>query len=306
MLACRLRAPAFVTQPRQVFPRQFLLINRRTTQRQFLLRPDEETNNAYLYCLGCAMQKYQMEVVMVCVESNHEHLVIYDRLGNYPAFTEYFHKLVARSQNALRNRWENFWAAEEMCAVRLINREDVIAKAVYAAANPVKDRLVDRVFRWPGVNGYTRLLSGNEFTATRPRHFFRPNGPMPERVSFRMTVPSDLGSRDEVVDAIRRGVQAVERELAAEIRNGARILGRARVLAQSWKDSPRTEAPRRNLRPRFAAMNTEDRIAALLEYRAFLAAYAEARRRWLAHETPVFPPGTYALRRLASVAVLAN
>jgi len=53
-------------------------------------------------------------------------------------------------------------------------------------------------------------------------------------------------------------------------------------------------------------MNVEDRIAALLEYRAFLAAYSEARRRWLAHETPFFPPGTYALRRLAAVPVLAN
>ena len=56
-----------MTRPRQVLPHQFLLINRRTTQRQFLLRPDDETNNGYLYCLGCAMQKYQMEVIMVCV-----------------------------------------------------------------------------------------------------------------------------------------------------------------------------------------------------------------------------------------------
>ena len=37
--------------PRQVLPRQFYLITRRCSQRQFLLRPDVATNNAFLYCL---------------------------------------------------------------------------------------------------------------------------------------------------------------------------------------------------------------------------------------------------------------
>jgi putative transposase len=84
-----LRGLGLMTRPRQVLPEQFLLISRRCTQRQFLLRPDDETNNNVLYCIGCAMQKYEMQVLMLTVESNHEHLVIYDRFGNYPAFTEY-------------------------------------------------------------------------------------------------------------------------------------------------------------------------------------------------------------------------
>jgi hypothetical protein len=37
--------------PRQVLPRRFYLITRRCCQRQFLLRPDPATNNAFLYCL---------------------------------------------------------------------------------------------------------------------------------------------------------------------------------------------------------------------------------------------------------------
>jgi hypothetical protein len=32
--------------------------------------------------------------------------VIFDRDGNEPAFKEQFHKVMARSQNALRDRWE--------------------------------------------------------------------------------------------------------------------------------------------------------------------------------------------------------
>jgi hypothetical protein len=37
--------------PGQVLPGQFSMITRRCTQRQFLLRPDRETNNASTYCL---------------------------------------------------------------------------------------------------------------------------------------------------------------------------------------------------------------------------------------------------------------
>ena len=43
--------------PRQVLPRQFYLITRRCTQRQFLLRPDKATNNGFLYCLIDADRK---------------------------------------------------------------------------------------------------------------------------------------------------------------------------------------------------------------------------------------------------------
>jgi hypothetical protein len=44
--------------PRPVLPRQFYLITRRCTQRQLLLRPDRETNNAFTYCLIEAAQRY--------------------------------------------------------------------------------------------------------------------------------------------------------------------------------------------------------------------------------------------------------
>jgi hypothetical protein len=46
--------------PRQVLPRQFYLITCRCTQRQFLLRPDAATNNAFLYCLIDAASRSQI------------------------------------------------------------------------------------------------------------------------------------------------------------------------------------------------------------------------------------------------------
>ena len=166
--------------PRQVLPRQFYLITRRCSQRQFLLRPDTATNNAFLYCLIDAALRCQVDVLLPCAMSNHYHAVIYDREGRYPEFIEHFHKLLARSQNALRGRWENFWSPEQTCVVKLVDRDAVLDKLAYTATNPVLDHLVERAHHWPGVNGVSALLNGRRLRATRPLHFFRPDGPLPE------------------------------------------------------------------------------------------------------------------------------
>ena len=45
-----------MTLPREVIPERFYMVTRRCTQRLFLLRPDSETNNVFLYCLAEAAQ----------------------------------------------------------------------------------------------------------------------------------------------------------------------------------------------------------------------------------------------------------
>lgn len=285
-------------KPRQVLPGRIYLITRRCAQRQFLLHPDEDTNNAFIYCLGEAAKRFEVDVLMTSAESNHHHTVVFDRHGLVPAFMEHFHKMLARSQNALLGRWENFWAVQEPTVTMLADRETVIAKIVYAVVNPVKDRLVERVHHWPGVNGYVNLMTGRPLRAHRPRHFFREDGPMPETVELYLTIPPELGPAE-----VREGVEAFERQAAEERkRTGARVIGRRNILAQSWKDTPSSVEPRRNLRPRFAGRIAE-RIAAMLEYKAFLAAYREARERWLARRPAVFPRGTYWLARFAAVPI---
>lgn len=60
------------------------MINRRCTQRQFLLRPDWATNNAFVYCLAVAAQRTGVRVLFTAAESNHHHTGIFDTLGTYP------------------------------------------------------------------------------------------------------------------------------------------------------------------------------------------------------------------------------
>jgi hypothetical protein len=61
--------------------------------------------------------------------------------------------------------------------------------------------------------------------------------------------------------------------------------------------------PRRNLRPQVAGRNKWARIEALLRNRAFVLEYAMARDGWRNGIPVMFPPGTYWLRRFASVPV---
>ena len=290
--------------PRQVLPGQFYMVTRRCSQRQFLLRPDAATNNAFTYCLIEAAQRCQIEVILPCALSNHYHAVVFDRWGRYPEFTEHFHKLLARSQNALRGRWENLWSSEQACVVRLVGRDAVMDKLVYTATNPVKDHLVERVHHWPGVNGLAALVAGRSLRATRPLHFFRPDGAMPEAVAMRLAIPPELGPEAEVLAELQDRVRAVEVAQAAERqRTGIRVCGRRAVLAQSWRGQPKSCEPRRNLRPRVAARSKWARIEALQCNRAFVAAYVRAREQWRDRNQVVFPAGTYWLRRFADVPV---
>jgi len=288
--------------PRQVLPRQFYLVTRRCTQRQFLLRPDPATNNAFLYCLAEAASRCEIDILLPCAMSNHYHAVIYDRAGRYPEFIEHFHKFLAKSQNALRGRWENFWASEQTSVVKLVDRAAVLDKLVYTAANPVLDHLVERTHHWPGVHGLSALLNGRVLRARRPLHFFRADGDMPDEVELSLTIPPELGPAADVIAELHDRVRRLEDEHAAERqRTGRRVLGRRAVLAQSWRARPASVEPRRNLRPCVACPNKWARIEALLRNRLFLREYADARARWLDGVAAVFPPGTYWLHRFAPV-----
>lgn len=296
-----------MSRPRQVLPKRFYFLTRRCTQRQFLLRPDPITNQAFTYCLAEAAQRFEIEVVLPVAESNHHHTVIFDRHGRVLEFLEHFHKMVARCLNARWGRWENFWASTEPCVTELLTPSAVIDKLIYSASNPVKDQLVERVSHWPGVNGYVHLLYGRPLRARRPHFFFRDSGVMPAEVELKLVVPAELGSAEDVIAQVRAGVEEVESKMRAlRASKGTRVLGRRAVRQQSWKAKPKTKEPRRKLRPRFAGPGDALR-AAVARFRAFLDAYHDARQRWTkGARRVVFPPGTYWLARFAPVEVAAG
>ena len=277
------------------------MITRRCTQRQFLMRPDRETNNAFVYCLAVAAERQGIQVLFTAAMSNHHHTGIYDPHGNYPAFLEHFHKLFAKCQNALRGRWENFWSSEQTSVVRLVEPNDILDKMTYALTNPVKDGLVEKAHHWPGVSSLEALMHRRPLLASRPKHFFREEGPMPEVVSLSFARPQGFDDLSDKAfsDLVAARVRAAEELAAADrLRTGASILGRRAVLDQRWSDRPGSREPRRQLNPRVAARSKWSRIEALMRNRAFRDAYAAARASFAAGiRDVIFPAGTYWLRR---------
>ena len=293
-----------MTAPRPVFPGQFVFLTRRCTQRQFLLRPDEETNNAFVYCLAEAAAYTNVEIVLSQMMSNHHHTMIYDPHGNVVAFKQRFHQLLSKCQNALRGRWEGVWSGERAlyrrsrraCRPR---RQARLHRDQPRQGRPRRDLpALARAQARPGIP------PGTPLRATRPSHFFRDNGPMPAEVELVLRFPERLPFRDELLAEVARRIADVEAKRAEIIRSTGRgVLGRGRIKRQSWHDSPTSIEPRRELRPRVAARSKWARIDILLRNKLWRSEYNAARAAFRAGRPAVFPYGTYWLRKHANITV---
>jgi len=295
-----------MTLPRQVVPGRDYMITRRCSERRFFLRPDDETNNAFTYCLALAAIRAKVEVSFSEAMSNHHHTGIRDPEGNFPIFTEHFHGLLARCQNAHLGRFENFWSSEATSVVQLVEPDDILNKMVYAYTNPVAADLVDTVEDWPGVTTFQATLSGGVITATRPKHFFRDDSGMPEVVTLPITRPrgfenlSQEGWANLVTERVRIKEAEHRQRRAAK---GITVLGREAILRQNPFHCPETHAPHFQISPRVAAKNKWARIETLQRHRGFLARYKEAFDRHMEGVLNViFPFGTFWMRKFGKVA----
>ena len=270
----------------------------------FLLRPDDEMNNAFLYCVIEAALKFDIRLLLPQMMSNHDHIPFYDPKAQAVEFYHRFHTNLAKCVNALRGRWENMWSSEPPCLVAIEDFDALIDKLVYTATNPVKDGLVEKVHHWPGPATTAALLNGRTLRARRPSFLFRDDGPMLEEVELTLALPEELGDPEEILATLRRRISEVEEQCAAErAKHHRQVIGRRRIKLQSWRGTPTSHEPRRNLRPRVSARSKWARIEALQRKDGFETEYHEARAKWLAGEPVVFPAGTYWLRRFANVPV---
>ena len=291
--------------PRQVIPGANYMITRRCSERRFFLRPDDETNNAFIYCLALAAQRAKVQILFVVAMSNHYHAGLHDPDGNFPIFSEHFHALLARCQNAHLGRFEGFWSSDPTSVVRLVEAKDVLEKMVYAYANPTAADLVDTSEEWPGVNSLQAALTNGLLTAIRPAYFFRPEGEQPEGVSLPIVRPHEFADRtpcewSELLLTRVRAAEAGHRE--RRLACGRSVLGREAVLAQNPFASPDTAAPHFGINPRVAAKSKWARIEALQRSREFLDHYKSAITAWIAGVVDViFPFGTYWMRKFARV-----
>ena len=278
-------------------------MTRRSTQRQFLLKPSRRTNQLIRYCLAHAAQKTGVLLHAVCVMSNHWHGVLSDPFARLPEFLEHFHRLFAKAQNASLGRWENLWSSDKTSVVLLVSDEDVLEKMAYTMANPTAAGLVRAPREWPGVIT-TRM--GERATVDMPDVFFDPEGSLPGSLNLELSRPPIYPQLDEntlarhLATAVERHVRVARQAVA---RQGRKFLGAKAVLRQEFSAAPKTAEPRRNPNPRIAAAHAPARVQAIRNLTAFLRHYRVAWHAWRAGKREqLFPAGTYALRVHARVA----
>ena len=265
----------------------------------FLLRPSRTVNACIRYCMAIAQRRSGVAVHCAVFLSNHYHIVATDTEGQLPVFTEELNKLLARSLNCHHGRWENlFSSGDQTSHVTLATEFDVMAKTVYALANPTKALLVSHGRDWPGV----RIFRKGGYLAVKPKFFFRSEeagGRLPDKIVLTITAPP-IGEQEQLCDdVVLRAVSAREKQLRDRARSGRRkFMGAAAVRSQSIQQSPTRPAPRRSMNPRLACRDKWRRFEILSRLADFATKYQEMRKAFVAGVLDVvFPAGTYQIAR---------
>lgn len=295
--------------PRRILPGTTYLITRRCLLRTFLLRPSEDLNKVFLYCLAIAAEKFQIEIHAFCVLSNHYHIIATDTKAQLPAFMHWLNEYVAKCVNALLGRCESVWSQEPYSAVRLETAEDVLDKMVYVYANPVKARLVRDTRDWPGLCSLPEELGGEPLRAIKPLVFFRKGGALPDATTLKLMPPKALStlSTQELITMLRTRLDDRKNQILEDARQQKQpFLGRRAVLNQSPFAAPAGQG-RRGSSPLVACKDKERRQQALQRLKDFVRRYREAWKDFCDNASDVvFPEGTYLLRLRYGVACAAD
>jgi REP element-mobilizing transposase RayT len=275
------------------------LLTRRCSEQRFFLVPDPVVTGIVEYVLAIAAPRYGVAVHGYCALSNHLHLVVTDRDGRLPEFTQYLFSQIARAVNASIGHWDTFWDSGGVSQVVLANSNAVLEKLTYVLANPVAAGLVRRAAEWPGLWSAPHLIGGAAaLEVKRPTSFYDAEGDMPASVSLQLCPPPGFENDEGFVPTLEARVRVAEDAAAFEMGLAGRsFMGPRRVLAQSPFARPRSGEPRRQLKPRVACRNKWKRIEALQRLGAFVAAYRAALEAWRAGDrTALFPRGTWLMR----------
>jgi hypothetical protein len=303
LLARSLPSPKSVSYPRRILSGMTLMVTRRALRRTNLLRPDPELNNLYLYCLAVFSARFGIDPHNFTLMSNHEHLVLTDRLGRTPDFLREFHRTFALAAKVLR-KWEgSLWDSDKPSVVELRTDQAVVERIAYCMANPVAAGAVRRAHQWPGLNVLPEQLGRVTFTAKRPDFYFDPDSPQwPAVVTLTLTPPPVEMSQGLLRDAVRAELDALEVQAHEDMRaKGWRFFGPQRVLAASPYDRATSWEPLHSTNPTFAVGRGQRDafFEAVLVLRGFRSAYRAALNAWREGiRDTFFPPGTWLMQWL--------
>jgi putative transposase len=297
---------------RPIEPNTRYMVTRRTSERRMFLLADEadgeEIADFFGYTLGLALNRNGQQLHASTAMSNHHHSNVTDVDATLPAFKNVLHAFVARGVNAKRGRDDAFWSSDDPCDVEQLTDERTLEDIVYTYTNPVEAGLVKWARQWAGFSTYGWKF-GEVRRFRRPEWFYDPENPdIPDYVDIALVRPDIFPelSDDQLYDLINERVRKRELELQAEMaKKGRRFMGQRKLLKQRWNRAAKSREERFTLTPKVSSTCKWARIARLQRNEEWEREYAEARDARLAGMDPLFPYGTYWMRRFAGVRVAA-
>jgi hypothetical protein len=292
---------------RYVPPESVVEVTARTVGSRFLLRPGPRTNDLILGVLGRAQALYGIRVHAVAVMSNHLHALLgVDHAAQLAAFTQHALANIAKEVGR-HHRWVGpFWSRRYRSIV-VADAESQVGRLRYVLCQGLKEGLVDRAERWPGVSSVKALTKGARllgvwYDRTAPFEARR-RGTKPDPLQTEQIYELHLSRLPAMADVpetqyLRYVAELVRKEEAAVSADRARlgkssVLGERRILEQDPHAAPTRSD--RSPAPLVHAASFAVRAAFRAAYTGFVDAFrgaAQSLRSGLAAEFPVgaFPP----------------
>jgi REP element-mobilizing transposase RayT len=283
----------------------------RTYQSRLLLRPGPAVNEIILGVMGRAQRLYPVRCCSVVFMSNHWHALLQvDDALQLARFMQHVDgNLSAEIGRKEMHDWPNaMWSRRYQSIVVSDEPAAQVERLRYHLAHGVKESLVDRVKRWPGVHFAKAILGGKplkglwfnrteEFAArNRGEDFGRLKYAEEEELKLsQLPCWADL-TPEQYRERIAELVEGIEAETRADREaRGIEPLGVEAILRQ--EPHARPNQTKKSPAPACHAASKEARKKFWESYSAFVAAFREAAEKLRAGEWPVrfplgsFPPG---------------
>ena len=288
-----------MTQPRRLLPGRTYLITRRVIRSHYLLRPDDQTNNVFIFVMAFLAEKYGIIIHATTVMSTHHHTVLTDPNRNLPKFLEQLHRLTALAMKIYR-KWEGpLWDHEPTSVVELRTPQAVVENIAYVMGNPSDAGAVYHAEDWPGIVTKLSDLGKGRFKAELPDVYFdKDNEQWPKEVTLKLEMPAGLEEHfDDPIEAINQEYKRIQKEARRRMKDeGRSFMGVDKSLKVSPYKRSKSWEQLRSLNPTFAVGRgqPEAKKQAMLVLYKFRKAYRKALDQWKEGVRDVlFPLGTW-------------
>ena len=277
-------------------------ITNRTVHGRLLLRPSPEVNRLIGGIMARGLSLFPVKLYGFVFASNHFHLVL---AGNAKAISNFMGHLQSNISVKLGklHGWSGGLFPRRYSSAPILDNSAVEDRIQYIFEHGVKEGLVGRAEKWPGLTSIPELTSGqlrtfqwpdrSKNTADKEHRQLsvrkKPGKPLPLTV---LPLPHWMKLPRAKQRNLARNLLKAANVAAREKRSNKKALGVNKVLAQSPSSIPRSS--KRTTRPQCHTTCAFLRREFQRQYREFCIAFRDASQRFMAGQLEVrFPQGSF-------------